>query len=58
VTSKIITEMIENRSEFSYCANSCNKFVSIQSCPPFERAGGNAPVIFLLYGVLAFFHTV
>ena len=26
--------------------------------PPFERAAGNAPVIFLLYGVLAFFHTV
>jgi len=28
---KIITEMIENHSEFSYCANSCNKFFSIRS---------------------------
>jgi len=26
--------------------------------PPFERAEGNAPVTFLLSGVLASFHTV
>jgi len=31
LTSKTITEMIENHSEFSCCANSCNKFVSSRS---------------------------
>jgi len=31
LTSKIITEIIENHSEFSGCANSCNKFVSNRS---------------------------
>jgi len=28
---KMITKMIENHSEFPYCANSCNKFVSFRS---------------------------
>jgi len=32
LTSKIITEIIENHSEFFCWVNSCNKFVSIRSC--------------------------
>jgi len=31
LTSNIITEIIENHSEFSVCQNSCNKFVSRRS---------------------------
>jgi len=31
LTSKIITEIIENNSEFSRCPKSCNKFVSSRS---------------------------
>jgi len=31
LTSKIITEMIENHSELSGCPNSCNKFISSRS---------------------------
>jgi len=32
LTAKIITEITENHSEFSGCPNSCNKFISSQSC--------------------------
>jgi len=32
LTSKIITDIIETRSEFSGCAESCDKFVSSPSC--------------------------
>jgi len=31
LTSKIITEIIENHSELSGCPNSCNKFISGRS---------------------------
>jgi len=33
-TSKIIPEIMENHSEGSGCANSCNKFVSLSPFPP------------------------
>jgi len=32
LTSKIITEGVENHSECCGCVNSCNKFVSTRSC--------------------------
>jgi len=32
LTSKIITESVENHSECCGCVNSCNKFVSTRSC--------------------------
>jgi len=32
LTSKIITESVENHSECSGCMNSCNRFVSTWSC--------------------------
>jgi len=31
LTSKILTEIIENYSELSGCPNSCNKFISSRS---------------------------
>jgi len=34
LTSKIITERVENPSECCGCVNSCNKFVSTRSCQP------------------------
>jgi len=34
LTSKLITEIMENHSEFYVCANSFNKFVSSRSCKP------------------------
>jgi len=32
LTSKIITESVENHSECCGCVNSCNKLVSTRSC--------------------------
>jgi len=32
LTSKIMTESVENHSECRGCVNSCNKFVSTRSC--------------------------
>jgi len=32
LTSKIITECVENHYECCGCVNSCNKFVSTRSC--------------------------
>jgi len=32
MTSKIITESVENHSECCGCVNRCNKFVSTRSC--------------------------
>jgi len=34
LTSKIITESVENHSECCGCLNNCNKFVSTRSCQP------------------------
>ena len=34
LTSKIITESVENHSECCGCVNNCNKFVSTRLCKP------------------------